>query len=142
MKRKPNLRDFKKADEICKGFRAKVFFGYSGDGSEVDVEERHINIDLEEVSSVNVFWSLVFHELAHIWCWDNEKYITYHADSLSPKEMSKYIRRNGLKIEQYVDKIGERLMKDYFPDIPFMGCYESAGDVRWYRTWVKRNYPL
>jgi len=140
--RKPNLRDFKKATKICKVFQANIYFGYSGDGSEVDVETRDINIDLEEVKSINIFWSLVFHELAHIWCFDNEKYVIYHNDSLSEEEMAKYIRRNGLKIEQYVDKMGRKLGKESGIKFRFCPSYKTKKDKEWYREWIEREYPL
>lgn len=136
------MRDFKKATLICRGANANISFGYSGDGSEVDVEDRNINIDLEEINSINVFWSMVFHELAHIWCFDNEKYVIYHNDSLSEIEMSKYIRRNGLKIEQYVDKMGKKLGKESGIKFRFCPSYRTKKEKAWYRGWIEREYPL
>lgn len=140
--RKPNVKDFRKASEVCRSFDSTISFGYTGEGSEVDVDERAIVIDLEETKSMNLFWSLVFHELGHIWCFDNDKYVIYHTDSLSEKEMAKYMHRNGLRIERYVDKIGKRLAKEYGMSFRYVKAYESKENIEWYRNWLRENYPL
>jgi len=138
--KKPSKHFKRDVREFLKQFDVRVHFKQSGSCSAI--EDKLIELDVRELGTVQALWSCVFHELAHIYCWRNNLFEIYHKETLPPKKFAKYIRRNGVRIEKHVDKIGERLMKDYFPDIPFMGCYESAGDVRWYRTWVKRNYPL
>lgn len=142
MKRKPTIKDFKKASKVGDLFDVRISFAYTGDGSEAGVHEREITIDLEECPNTDYFWSFIFHELGHIWCWDNDKYHTYHADDLSPKEMGKYIRKNGLRIERYVDKIGRRLGKESGIKFTYKPAYKSKHDVDWYRQWIEREYPL
>ena len=139
----------KKIDKQCKEqvryflktFGVRVRFVKKGWCSAI-VGENLIEIDLRETYTVQKMWSCVLHELGHIYCYQNNLYEIYHKENISPKKFAKYIRRYGLRAERYVDKVGERLMKDYFPDIPFIGCYSSEDSVKWYRKWVKRNYPL
>lgn len=145
MKRKPNIRDFKKAASIGKQFEVDVHFAYTGEGSEADVEERYVVIDLDECPSIDYFWSLVFHEIGHVWCYDNGKYVKYHdIDYMNSnsKRFAKYIRRNGLKAERFVDNIGRRLAKESGIKFTYKAAYKSKRDVEWYRNWVERNFPL
>lgn len=143
MKRKPTLRDFKNATLLCAKYEALIYFGYTGDGSEVDVEFRDINIDLEEVNNMHIFWSLVFHELGHIWCYDNGKYVKYHQmNNMPEKEIALYIRRNGLRIEKYVDRIGKKLGKESGIKFRFRPAYKTKKDIKWYHAWIERTFPL
>lgn len=138
----PSKKHFKKATELCRTYQATISFGYTGEGSEVDVDTRQIVIDLSEMKNEHQFWSEVFHEIAHLYCYDNGIYYIYHHDCLSDKEMAKYVRRFGLKIERYVDKMGERLAKELGFRFRYKPNYQSESDAKWYREWIERTYPL
>ena len=139
--RKPRLTDFHKACIIAKEWDAKCAFSWTGDYCEVDVESRFITIDLNEVENINHFWSLFFHELGHLWCWDNNKYDTYHAEAVRPDRIAKYMRRMALRVEKYVDTVGKRLMKDYFPNMYYRPAYGSKENVQWFKKHIQEIYP-
>ena len=122
--------EFKLATTICLDFNATISFAHTGEGSEIDLPKRRILIDLEEVTSIEWFWSLIFHELAHMWCYDNDVYYIYHHDSLAPERMAIYVRKMGFKIEQYVDSEGAEWMKEYFPDMQYMPSYRDCEEDR------------
>ena len=136
-----DMKDIKEAHTIAQYYNVTCLFGYTDDGSEADVEDRIIVIDLCEVKSIGQFWSLFFHEIAHIWCYDNDKYYEYHAETLPIREYTRYIRKVGLRAERYVDSIGKKLMKEYFPYIKHRPTYQSEEDVKSYRDWLDQNYP-
>jgi hypothetical protein len=140
--KKITTKDFKKVTDLCKFYNTKVMFGYTGEGSEVDVEERLIVIDLLEIKNIRYLWSIVFHELAHIYCYDNDIYRIYHEDTLPEKEMAKYVRKMGLRIERYVDKIGSKLMKEHGFTFRYVPAYNNKKDVKWFRKWIEENYPM
>ena len=133
--RNPRLKDFHKACMIAEEWNVQCMFSWTGDYCEVDVESRVITMDLNEVKNINHFWSLFFHELGHIWCWDNNKYDTYHSESVYPEELPKYMRRMALRVEKYVDKVGAKLMKDYFP------AYASKENIKWFQKYIQELYP-
>lgn len=138
---KINTSLFKKATKLCAAYDSTISFGYTGEGSEVDVNDRHIIIDLYEIKDLNTFWSMVFHELAHMYCYDNEIFYTYHYENLTEKEMGKYIRKMGLKIERFVDRLGMKLMKEHGFEIDYVPAYLSKEDVEWYKQWIEKTYP-
>jgi len=139
---KINTKLFKEATAICKALDITINFGYAGEGSTAWTKPRRIEIDLLDVKNINNFWSIVFHEIAHIYCWDNDIYYTYHADNLPKKEMAKYIRKMGLKVERFVDKLGEELMKEYGFNMRYVRAYRSKEDIKWYKDWIDKEYPL
>ena len=139
---KINIKLFKEATVVCKSYGATISFGYTGEFSEVDVHERAIVIDLYEVKNVAHFWSLIFHELAHIHCFDNDIHYKFHADSLPDKEMAVYMRRMGLKVERFVDRLGKKLMREYGYTMRYVPAYNNKEDVEWLRNWIEETYPL
>lgn len=84
----------------------------------------------------------IFHELGHIYCYESNLYEIYHNNSLPEKELAIYMRKYGLRAERFVDKVGQSLMSDYFPDIPYVPCYQTETSIKWYKKWINRNYPL
>lgn len=140
---RPSIKDFKKATKICQKFNIKAYFAYTGEASEADVHERKIYIDLNETINLDWFWSLIFHEIAHVWCLDNKKYMYYH-DCMNEdtKEFSLYVRKYGLKIERYVDKIGKKLGKESGIRFKYKPAYRSKKDIEWYHNWIEENFPL
>lgn len=133
---------FQAATELCNAYNIDISFGYNGKGSVAHIASREIIIDTLHVNTKNKFWSIVFHELAHFYCWDNDIYYEYHADRLPKKEMAKYIRKMGLKAERFVDTMGEKLMKEYGFKMKYVKAYRSKEDVKWYKDWIEEHYPL
>ena len=71
--------------------------------------------------------SLVMHELCHILCIDNKKYINYHK-----QKNKKLVRLTGLKAERYVDRMSQKMLKSFFPEL--------QGDMSYYRSISKKWY--
>lgn len=137
---RPTLKDFKMATEECRLHNATIAFSYSGEGSEISCIDRDIIIDLNEATTKEWFWSLVFHELAHLECYDKGIYKTYHHDTLSGENMYGYVKKMALKVERYVDSLGEKNMKTLFPDLHFERSYNSMEDVKWLNDWIEETY--
>lgn len=136
------LQDFYDITEVCRLFSATISFEYTNRGSEVDVQTREITIDLTETTDLNWLWSLVFHEICHIRCLDEGKYLIYHEDNWSPEFMAKYVRRMGLRIERYVDRMGEEMMATYMPDLEYKHSYLDQAGIDFFNKWVEEEYPL
>jgi len=139
--KKPNKNFKKEVRDFLKLFDVRVHFVKKG-GSSALVEDDLIEIDLREADTVQGLWSAVFHELAHILCFRMGVYKTYHHETLPRKKMAIYVRRYGLRAERYVDRMGEGLMKVFFPNMEYRHCYNTKSDVEWYYNWLNRVFPL
>ena len=137
---KPSYKDLIKASTICMSYNATISFAFTKDGSSVQCETREIEIDLDETIDRRWFWSLVFHELAHIECYDKKIYETYHYETLPDKKMYRYIKRMGLRIERYVDMLAKKNMKKHFPKLKFRRSYVTMRDVEWFHSWIEEEY--
>jgi len=131
-----NITNFSEADKVCKEWGVECNFAFLGNGSCSDGFDREIWMDLDEFITKREFYSTMCHELAHIWCFDNDKYIDYHHYICD----GDYVLKYGLKIERYVDKIAADIFADYFPKMKYKPCYESKEDVEWFYKWVEKAY--
>ena len=138
-KRKTTKTDHKLVRQFLAEFNVKVHFVNKG-WSSADSINRLIEIDVRETRSIQELWSIVFHELGHVYCHDNYLYEKYHREGCRVEHS--YYHRMGLKIERFVDKKGKELMKAYYPDIPYMKAYNTEDDKVWYKKWLNRCYPL
>lgn len=116
-------------------FDVKLMFAFNGE-SEADMATEEIVLDLSEVTSEAEFWSLVYHEVAHIICLRKGKYKRYH----SPCTPKKYMLRYGLRVERYVDSIGEKLMNQYHPELQYVSFYRKTEDVEFYKNYIEKEY--
>lgn len=135
-----NIQDLENIHSLCKSRKVFISFTFSGKGSEVCCVSRKIYIDLTEVLSLDWLYSLTFHELAHIECYDSKKYYIYHHEPLTKVEMFSYMKKMALRVERFVDKLGEFNMKKEFPDKIYMRSYESKEDIRFLRDWIDLEY--
>ena len=138
--RRVTKKDRKLVREFLKKFNVRVHFVRTGWSSAV--EGTLIEIDFKKTKTVQSLWSCVFHELGHIYCWRNDLYKIYHKEELSDKDFAIYIRKYGLRAERFVENLGKKFMKKYFPKIPYEDCYYDERGVEWYKKWVNRNYPM
>jgi Zn-dependent peptidase ImmA (M78 family) len=79
-------------------------------------------------------WSTVFHEIAHLFCYYKSIYKNFH----QPKNWNKY-RKAALKAERYCEKLGERFLKCYFPDIVYLNHYNNKEVIKWWRKYYGFN---
>ena len=140
-KRKVKPQDIEKIREFCKTeFGVRVHITRYG-GSSCLPEEKLIELDRREISTIQELYSMTFHELAHLYCYENNLFYIFHHDSLPDKEMALYMKKMGVRVEKFVDKKGKELMESFFPNIPFIGAYDDPKDVIWLKKWIKKNYP-
>lgn len=71
------------------------------------------------------FWSELFHEFAHAYCYENNIYPLFHKDVMPYMQRISYAIMFGYKIEKYVDRLGAKLMSIFLPDMRYS---------YWYRT--------
>lgn len=102
-------------------------------GSYVLCEVREIVLELQEIYTLERLWSIVFHELCHIICYEEGIYYKYHHNN-----NKKYNIRYGLRIEKFIDRMAEKLMKDYLPGLEFKPCYGEA-ECDWYRDYIRNT---
>ena len=138
--KKPTEKDFKEVRDFLSLFDVKVHFVRKGYSSAY--KDKLIEIDRRETSTIRSLWSIVFHELGHIYCYRHKLYKRYHHDYSGSKNFNKYIHRYGLRAERFVDKVGKKLMKTYLPDISYLAGYLTQKDVEWYNKWLRRYFPL
>jgi hypothetical protein len=71
--------------------------------------------------------STAFHELGHLLAEELGKYKVFHkvyrSKNISKKEAKTFVKI-AVRAERYIDTLGEKLMKDYFPDIPYCKAYQ------------------
>lgn len=131
-------------EDLVNFYNVKVIFTDRGYSSAC-YWENYILIDLSTVHSIAELLCAVFHELGHLYCYQNDLFAKYHwdlDDSYSMVEIHRYMHKMGLKAERFVDKVGEQLMSAHFPDIPYIGGYNTKTNVKWYKAWLNKNYPL
>jgi len=86
------------------------------------------------------FLSVLFHELSHLIAGQNGHFNIYHnkIDMEPTKENLNKLRRTALKAEMFVDKKAKKLMKSYFPDVPYMKTgYKSKNGRAWLKTIIE-----
>ena len=129
-------KHFKKAREIAKEYGVRVYFrnAKNYDCSLADPNDRTIQVLYGE--GVPHFWSTFFHELAHIYCADNNLYKKYNTNF--NKLSKKYLRKIVLRAERFCDKIGAKLMKSHNFSYKYEGLYEE----KWVKEWIYNRLEL
>jgi hypothetical protein len=86
--------------------------------------------------TVNQLASTICHELAHILNLRNRKFFRYHDFGLKTvytKELAQMRIQIGLKAELYTDEVAKRLMKEHYPELRFIKCYDTKNGRKFYR---------
>jgi len=132
-----DIKHLKYAIDFLSVFDINLRFVKKG-GSGAFMHNRTISLDVNELVNVETTWSIIFHELAHIYCYDNNIYVNYHHDTWSNAKMHRY----GFKVERGVDNIAKKLMNIYLPDLTYIDVYDTIESRIWYKQWLNRNYPI
>lgn len=86
-----------------------------------------ISISLRQ-NSVSML-STFFHEIGHIYCWDNQLWKSYHIDKplfeMTQEEKKRYVR-TALKAERWVDNWAKKEMKKHFPKLTYIAGYDEV----------------
>ena len=85
--------------------------------------------------------SFFFHECGHEYCKKNNKFKAYHTPKFRYTKKEKLaIMRTALRAERYVDKIGQKLMKEYYPNEKYTVSYKSKESQEWLKDFVRQSF--
>jgi len=145
-RKKLSANDMRKARDVCHFFDVTVFYSFEKSYSSASPDNRSILMTLGDIKYQDSFWSIVFHELAHIECYDKLLYERYHhltdkyGNEMEGEELYRYMRKTSLKAERFVDNLGEKSMKTFFPELEYKKGYESKNSKKFIRKWVDDNF--
>lgn len=138
-------KDLKKAKEICTLLGIKVIFkadekwcGSAPLDNIVQIDPYDTGEDNDDVmlyNNIRNFWSSVMHEITHILLYRRGLYTTYHSCSIkraqfwTDKQLS-IVRRTGLKAERMAEKEAAKLLKWFFPGIPYRYYYNDKQHIK------------
>lgn len=92
-----------------------------------------------EIDTVQSFLSKAFHELAHVYCFEHGKYMNYHANRpFSDVQRNILAIKTAIRAEKYADKVAQKLMKSYFPEIPYKKGYDEEGIQVFREKWLDK----
>ena len=117
----------------------------------------HFNIDKTSVGSAR-YWnnsisvntnqsalgmlSTFFHEMGHIYCWNNSLWKSFHInkpiEKLTKNEKRKYIL-TALKTERWVDNWGKKEMSKHSPHLKYMDGYLSKESGKEFTKEIKKE---
>lgn len=123
---------------IAETYGVDVVFRYQERlGGEAISRKQKIKVYWNEYMSVQCLLSVFFHELAHCRNYINKKFLAFHSmtdPSRMTTEHIKLVLLTGLRAERYTDKIGAKLMKEYYPEIKFIAYYSKKGVEKEFRN--------
>lgn len=89
--------------------------------------------------------SIFFHELGHIFCYDNGLWKNYHLEKY-PGDMTleeKLLCYNtALKAERWIDRWAKKEMKKHYPDLTFVLSYNCPLVVKQFKIEMKKELCL
>ena len=100
-------------------------------GANADTQKRTINIAKRSLrkGTTPYLVHLVAHELCHILSNDHNKYKKYYTQKCTKS----HIRKIGLKAERYTDKMADKMVRSFFPDLPLCTSYRTVKAKKWYQ---------
>lgn len=126
-------------DHICKLFDVRyrlIKRTQDWGGGKADTNRNRIFINMSNTKRAEAL-GILFHEIAHILCTRTRTYAFYHNKT---KRLSKQrvirIASHGLQAELYVDKLGQKLFKTFYPKLKYYKGYKSKEA----RAWYSENY--
>lgn len=137
---KLTINDIKIATQICHSNNVTIFFVDEKTYSAVDVFSRSIILSINNMNTKERFYSAVFHELAHIECYEEGLYERYHTDAGQLECSFEYMKRISLKAERFVDNLGKKNMNCYFPILKHEEAYGTKIEIDFLNKWVLDNY--
>lgn len=123
----------------AKDYQVRVFFNRNSSvRGEARFWRRSISINYNYDPSVMM--STFFHELAHIYCYDNDLWKNYHTckkmSELNEREKQLLIR-TAVRAEKWCDKWAEKEMKRHYPDLPYFTTYNDTDVIKQFKIDIK-----
>lgn len=135
-----SIRDIQYATEICHYLNTVIFFVDMKSFSSADVVNRSIIFSLNNIKTKEVFYSSLFHELAHIECYDRGLYERYHNDNGNGPDTLEYMQKIALRAERFVDSLGEKNMSTFLPKLQYRQAYKTKEEIDFLSDWVNHTY--
>lgn len=93
-----------------------------------------------DTTNLSSFISILCHEMCHYFCYNQGLYNSYHR-AFNPRTKADKLRfrRVALKAERFVDQMGYKMCKDYFPGVRYKFGYNKPEDrERFYNEYLDR----
>ena len=130
-----------KIKELAKSYRVRVYFSKKCSDRGVARFWRRsitINTNLNPIEKMSTF----FHELGHIYCYDQGLWVNYHNDKpieqLTDKE-KRLIIRTAVRAEKWIDKWAEVEMKKSYPNLNYFTTYTERATIRQFKIDIKKE---
>lgn len=129
---KVTKKDIKEAIELIKNWGATLHvdndadYSYTYHDPYIDDGEIVVFVGRKGFNR-NQFWTRVFHELGHVHCIKNRRYISFH--------WGYYTKENVIQAEKYVDNLGKYLCKEFKKDIKYI-------PLKFSKATIKRAYEM
>lgn len=87
------------------------------------------------------FYNILFHEIGHIYCYQNNIWKNYHLNKIQlTKREKSLILKTGLKAERWIDNWAEKEMKKWFPKMKYNKGYFLKSKTKLFKQYLKENY--
>jgi hypothetical protein len=127
--------------ELATEYRVRLHF-FEGKHQEIDGDARYWNYSISvryNQSPINMI-STFFHEVGHIYCWENKIWKSYHInksiDDLTKDEKRRYVL-TALKAERWVEKWAKKEMKKHFTGIKYIAVYSDKLSGEEFSKYIK-----
>lgn len=103
------------------------------------------SISISKKQSSRSMISTFFHEMGHIYCFENGLWKSFHInksiEDLTRSEALKYLR-TALKAERWVDNWAKKEMKKHFPKMKYIPGYDSDQSGREFTNSIKKMIKI
>lgn len=136
---KTNVRQI--IQELAKEYRVRVFFTKNMKSRGLARYWRR-SISLCAIQPPRIMISTFFHELGHVYCYDNGLWASYH-NEIPPIKMSyrekQLLYRTALRAERWVDKWAEHEMSKHYPELKYYTTYNDDEVVKDFLKSIKKE---
>jgi len=139
MAKRVSKKELAQARALIKEYRGKLYLSTnltSGAAGEVNLETRCISIARTSLANRQIFWSIILHEVGHLYCIDNNRYPIFHKanrERLTARDKRALVL-TAWRAEQYVDQWALRELEKLYPELEYLG-YDSS-----HKRWLHQNY--
>lgn len=84
----------------------------------------------------NKIYSLFFHEIAHLVVKQENKFPAFNIQYIKTEDQVLAYKITALRAELYTDKLGENLMKSFFPEIKYVRNYRTKKEKEGLKAFV------
>jgi hypothetical protein len=141
---------YKEIYELAKQYRVRIYLQKCGETSDEEggafpaTSKVFLSTTIYgKPSTIRDFLSGFFHELGHVLNFRNKKYYNYHNFHSKTRYTKERVRNwiyTGLKAERYTDKVAKKLMRKYFPEVPYLPGYNGKEGADWFSKYHLEDF--